>query len=473
MTLSRRILQQDSRPRLGSTRFTKHVTLWLGGPCRSPAALLNPAHHLSKATQLQSRIFLSQSVASVVPCPTFNLRTAASRIPLLTNVRAPALPIVASTTQQTRSHGGHSHAHHHHHHDNTYLVSSNKRDAGVRITRIGLYVNLGMAIVKGVGGWFFNSQALVADAFHALTDLVSDFMTLATISLSMKPPTVRFPGGFGKVESLGALGVSSLLLGGGVLMGWHACDILYTQLFLDAAAAAEHAAHGHGHGHGHGHSHAAADLIPNLNAAWLAAGSIVVKEWLYRATMKVARERKSSVLASNAMHHRVDSLTGFVAFIAIAGSHVLHGASWLDPVGGLIVSMMVIKAGWSNTTSALLELADIGVDDEIKGLVREAAVGSLVDNLDHVEVQSVQGVKSGQNYLMELELAVPGSWSVEQVRPMEQVIRGQVAKDVRGVKRLRIRFVPREAHLTDFGDEFISADLHAPPRTEHEHDKGR
>ena len=33
------------------------------------------------------------------------------------------------------------------------------------------------------------------------------------------------------------------------------------------------------------HSHNAKDLIPNLNAAWLAAGSIVVKEWLYRASM--------------------------------------------------------------------------------------------------------------------------------------------------------------------------------------------
>lgn len=54
---------------------------------------------------------------------------------------------------------GHSHGHHHHHHDNTYLTSSNKSDPGVRITRIGLYVNLGMAIAKGAGGYLFNSQA--------------------------------------------------------------------------------------------------------------------------------------------------------------------------------------------------------------------------------------------------------------------------------------------------------------------------
>ena len=41
---------------------------------------------------------------------------------------------------------------------------------------------------------------------------------------------------------------------------------------------------GHGHGHGHGHSHGAAMLGPSVHAAWLAGGSIVVKEWLYRAS---------------------------------------------------------------------------------------------------------------------------------------------------------------------------------------------
>jgi Cation efflux family len=80
---------------------------------------------------------------------------------------------------QRRSHAGHSHSHSHHH-DNAYLTSTNKKDAGVRITRLGLFVNLGMAIGKGVGGYVFHSQALIADAFHALTDLVSDFMTLAS-----------------------------------------------------------------------------------------------------------------------------------------------------------------------------------------------------------------------------------------------------------------------------------------------------
>jgi hypothetical protein len=61
---------------------------------------------------------------------------------------------------QARSHGS---SHGHHHHNSSYLTSSNKKDPAVRITRIGLFVNLGMAIGKGIGGYYFNSQALVAD----------------------------------------------------------------------------------------------------------------------------------------------------------------------------------------------------------------------------------------------------------------------------------------------------------------------
>ena len=168
---------------------------------------------------------------------------------------------------QSHQHSGHSHPHHHH--DNTYLTSTNKSDAGVRITRVGLFVNLFMAVGKGLGGWLFNSQALIADAFHALTDLVSDFMTLGTVAWALKPPTSRFPSGYGKIESLGSLGVSGLLLTGGVLMGLNSCNVLCDQ-FLGFELL--HAFHSHSHG------------IPDWNAAWLAGGSIIVKEWLYRAS---------------------------------------------------------------------------------------------------------------------------------------------------------------------------------------------
>ena len=214
------------------------------------------------------------------------------------HLRRRSSPMMTSTTL-ARPHSAHSHQHHHH--DNTYLVSTNKRDAGVRITRIGLYVNFCMAIGKGLGGYFFNSQSLIADAFHSLTDLVSDFLTLATVSWSLKPPTSRFPGGYGKIESLGSLGVSSLLLAGGIGLGWHSCELLYSQFFLDAASSM--AEHGHSHGggvFGHSHSHNPADMgIPNVHAAWIAGGSIIIKEYLYRASKSSLTYREIPLLHNN------------------------------------------------------------------------------------------------------------------------------------------------------------------------------
>lgn len=338
----------------------------------------------------------------------------------------------------------------------------------MRITRIGLYVNLGMAIAKFIGGYQFNSKALLADAIHSLTDLVSDIMTLATVSWALKPPSERFPAGYGKIESLGSLGVSGILLGSGVAMGWAALSALATQ-FVPGIAEAFDAVGMHA-GHGHSHSHSHTDLGPNINAAWLAAGSIAIKEWLYRATLKVARERKSNVLASNAYHHRVDSLTALVALVLICTSNVFHNLTWLDPVGGLVISLMIVQAGWANTRESFFELADVALDAGTAGRVQRAAESALsspksapaggpAGGLSRASVRTVHGVKAGQTYLVDVELSVPGAWSVRESRAAEEAVRAGVGAKVRGVKRVRVRFVPGEdAPPPSIVDEFVSAE---------------
>lgn len=195
-----------------------------------------------------------------------------------------------------------------------------------------------------------------------------------------------------------------------------------------------------------------------------------------KKAMKIALERKSSILASNAVHHRIDSLTSIVALVAIGGSHIFTGTTWLDPVGGLIVSMMVIKAGWANTGAALLELADVGVDEDIKTSVRKAATTALDKvNLhpnskegDMARVRDVQGVKAGQNFLMDVELVVPSSWTIQEARHTEDLVRERVGSTVRGVRRVKVRFVPETNKEPDFADEFIGADVH--PESEPEKD---
>ena len=126
-----------------------------------------------------------------------------------------------------------------------------------------------------------------------------------------------------------------------------------------------------------------------------------------------------------------------------------------------MISLMVIKAGWGNTVSALYELADKGIDDEVKASVSKAVKKSFTNLKDdsQVELREVQGVKSGQNYLIDLELAVPKSWTVEDVREVEEVVRLAVGSKVRGARRIRVRFVPNEDSATTLFDEFISGSV--------------
>src|ERR1700760_3421669 len=107
-------------------------------------------------------------------------------------------------------------------------------------------------VVHGFSDAQFPKTALSADAVHSLTDLVSDFMTLATVAWALKPPTEQYPLGYGKIESLGSLGVSSLLLAGGLLMGWSSVMDLCNLYAPQIAHVMEHVGvFGHAHEHSH------------------------------------------------------------------------------------------------------------------------------------------------------------------------------------------------------------------------------
>jgi divalent metal cation (Fe/Co/Zn/Cd) transporter len=199
--------------------------------------------------------------------------------------------------------------------------------------------------------------------------------------------------------------------------------------------------------------------------------------------MKIARDRKSSVLASNAVHHRIDSLTSIVALLTIGGAHVITDASWLDPVGGLIIAAMVIKAGWGNTVNALLELGDVSVDQEIKEKVRrtvtkalrgDASVGLAgVEHGSAIEIKDVQGIKSGQNYLIDIELVAPSSLTLQELNAIEDAVRERAGAKVRGVRRVRVKFMPSD-RAKEAATDFIPADVSPrsspEPEDEHDHD---
>ena len=121
----------------------------------------------------------------------------------------------------------------------------------------------------------------------------------------------------------------------------------------------------------------------------------------------------------------------------------------------------------------MLELADVGVDDEIKTGVHTAATAALEEQVGKAaEIRGVQGIKSGQNFLIEIEIAAPKSWDLTYANGVEAAVRESVSAKVKGVRRVQIRFVSDEKHEDAFADEFVAGRLSDGQSEEHNHDHG-
>ncbi|KAJ2366798.1 mitochondrial metal transporter [Coemansia sp. RSA 2610] len=278
---------------------------------------------------------------------------------------------------------GHTHGHglfsaHAHTHDSRELAGKldmmEHNKAGSRITLIGMGANVGMSVAKGAAGVYFHSSALLADAAHSLSDILGDLVTLYTFRKSRRPADVSHPFGYGRYEALGTLVVSAFLVAAGLGIGSHALEQIMHFLpdvlgaatsapdvagsardLVGAAASTGESLLPFGHAHG---APAVADgaVAVDPRAIWFAAGSIVINEALFLATMKVGRRTKSNVLVANAWHHRSDALTSLVSVGAIAGA--IMGFPVLDAVGGLAVSVMLARSGVTMMADAAREVTD-------------------------------------------------------------------------------------------------------------------
>ncbi|KAL3230504.1 Mitochondrial metal transporter 2 [Nakaseomyces bracarensis] len=318
----------------------------------------------------------------------------------------------------------HSHLHHHGHghtHSHTggnpLLVLSTeeiRKNAGVRITWIGLGINVAIAVGKFAGGIVFHSQALFADAIHALSDMVADFLTLFSVDLASNKPSEKFPYGYGKVETVGSLAVSTILAMAGLSIGWTSVCALVGPMVPHTIIEALHQI---GLANSHHHHHSVEEItkeVTDINAAWIAAASIVAKEWVFRATKKVAIATNSNVLMANAWHHRVDSLTSLVAFVTITAGHMFNIQS-LDTVGGLIVAIMIMKAGIHGMSMSVKELVDEALSkedpryEEVESIINET-LSKLVTNNNSKKPYTIQELRilsSGPNLRAHLILTVP------------------------------------------------------------------
>lgn len=108
------------------------------------------------------------------------------------------------------SHDGHDHdahslnnvANHHHHHHTDFSSLQNK---SINLLKIVICLTFGFAIVEAIGGYLFNSLALISDAAHMFTDSSSLLIALVMAYLAKLPADHNHSYGHGRAEVIGAL----------------------------------------------------------------------------------------------------------------------------------------------------------------------------------------------------------------------------------------------------------------------------
>lgn len=204
------------------------------------------------------------------------------------------------------------------------------------VTFVGMLLNIVLVLAKATGGWFFYSQALIADAVHSLSDLVTDLAVILGVKYWSAPPDHSHPYGHGRIETL----VSAFI---GIALAAVAVGL--------ASEAVGTLRHGSEHG-------------PAGFAFLIAAFSVVSKEIVFRWTRAKAREVQSVAMEANAWHQRSDALSSIPAAVAIALAYFFPKLHFVDSLGAIVVSGFILHAAWKIIHPTLLELSEAGVSKE-------------------------------------------------------------------------------------------------------------
>lgn len=272
--------------------------------------------------------------------------------------------------------------------------------AGMQVTYVGMTVNVVLIVLKFIGGILGASTALVADAFHSVSDFITDISVIIGLRFMRKPADSNHAYGHGRIET-----AISLLMG--IFVIFTGLGILWSGGGTIAAFFTE----------------GAVPETPRGIAVIMAVLSVLAKEGLFRYTRHVAREINSRSLEANAWHHRSDALSSVGTVIGVGGAYIL-GSRWslLDPAAAIFVSLLIVKVGVDIATGAVRELADESiaedqqkkVEDAISGVdgvgdyhyVRTRSLGRYITVEAHVLVNPELTVREGHDIATQTEKAI-------------------------------------------------------------------
>jgi len=288
-------------------------------------------------------------------------------------------------------------------------------DSGVRVTLIGLLINIALVFAKLFVGMLTGSIALIADGIHSGSDITTDLVVIGGIRLAGRPADSSHPYGHGRYETLAGGAVAGALILVGMYITWNAGSALYADRMT----------------------------YPGIFVIIVAIASILSKEWVYRRTIRVARRLQSTALHANAWHHRSDALSSVaVLFGGIAG---LMGWGHADQIAGIVVGMMVVAVGAKTVRNVLHELLEGSVSTAEIGSIREAIEGiSEVRSFHKLRARSV-----GREAFIDLHVLVDPQLSLLRAHEISMRVEDEVRSVCDRPVNVTVHIEPDTPELAD------------------------
>ena len=264
--------------------------------------------------------------------------------------------------------------------------NDNSRERTIyKVTLLGSFVNMLLVVIKFIFGILGCSAAMIADAVHSMSDLITDVIVVIFVKLSNKPQDEDHDYGHGKYETLATSLVGMALLFVGVMILYSGAENIYRAISGEVLRQ------------------------PGLVALFAAIISVVLKEWAYRFTIRTGQKVNSQAVIANAWHHRSDAFSSIGTSLGIGGA-IFLGDKWvvLDPIAAVIVSLFIIKTACVLIKRAFDELLEKSLPAEI-----EAQIKTLAEQEAGVsEIHNLRTRRIGNHIAMEMHLRMSGDTSL-------------------------------------------------------------
>jgi len=266
-------------------------------------------------------------------------------------------------------------------------------------------------VFKLIAGIVGNSTAMLADAVHSLSDMLTTIFVMVGIKLANRESDKEHPYGHERFECVAAIIMSVVLFITGAGIGWVGIQQLIAWDFEETD-------------------------VPGLIALIAAVTTIVVKEGMYWFKRAAAKKIDSSALMADAWHHRIDALTSVGSFLGILGAR--HGFPMLDPLAAVVICLFILKAAFDIFRNTIGKMTDRACDEETENDMREV----ILSNKSVIDIDVFRTRLFGDRIYVDVEISVDGSLSLIKAHDVAQDVHDDIEAKFSKVKHCMVHINP-------------------------------